>query len=407
VAIQDALIEHGDPLALSFYLWVIKKNRHSIVNLRNLTSWGMAQVNRVFIDLRISRRRDEEIASAALAAIALGESPEFAPLRRRVRGGIETLLREEHDNGNLIPLKRTPYGILLLTAAQATGVDQAQWQPAVERTLAAVVEAVPGGRLFGLVFAAQLVRVLNDKNLATSLENVATETLASDGIDFEDQAYILQALWRLSEGTRPSESHMSQTEHLLKRVPVWQYLMNGDEHLPAAGDGRAIIYISHLYRAALLDVVLQYQAHFTSRREEQLDHRYRAHPSLNRAAFGFYVLILLLFWSGTGYYLVTLADSARRYWILGDFASMTPFTAMFYLGMSFAATYLLIVTVTVMPTMYSVLVKWKIGSDQRIRDLVRPRVWSATKLWFAVSVVTVLLGVLTNLVAPAVRHLCD
>jgi hypothetical protein len=405
VAIQDALVDHENPLALSFYLWVIKKNRHSVVNLGNLTSWGMAQVNRVFIDRHIGRRRDEEVASASLAAIALGESPEFAPFREGVRAGIESLLREEIEVGNLIPLKRAPYGILLLAAAQATGIDQAHWQPAVERTVATVLEALPGGRLFGLVFAAQLVRSLNDQKLAASLENVATDILAGDGIDFEDQAYVLQALWQLREGTKPGESLMSVTEHLLKKVPVWQYLMNGDEHLPPAGDGRAVIYISHLYRAALLDVVLQYQARFTSRRAEQLDERYRAHPSLNRAAFGFYVLSLLLLWSVTGYYLVTRADDARRYWILAEFAPMTPFAAVFYLAVVLLATYVLIVTFMVMPTMYSVLVKWRIGSDQRIRDLVRPRLWKATKLWFAVIVIAVLLDVMTNLIAPTVKHL--
>lgn len=407
VAIQEALVINENPLALSFYLWVIKKNRHSIVNLRNLTSWGMAHVTRVFIDRRTGRRRDEEIASASLATIALEEGPEFAPLRERVRAGIAALLREERDGGNQIPLKRAPYGLLLLAAANATGVDQAQWQPAAERTVAALLEAVPGGRLFGLVFAAQLVKALNDQKLTASLEKAATETLATDGIDFEDQAYVLQALWQLSEGARPSDSLMSLTEHLLKKVPVWQYLMNGDEHLPPAGDGRAVIYISHLYRAALLDVVLQYQARFTSRRAEQLDHRYRAHPSLNRAAFGFYVLILLLLWSATGYYLVTRADGARRYWLLGEFAAMTPFAAVFYLAAALVATYLLIVTFMVMPTMYSVLVKWRIGSDQRVRDLVRPRLWKATKLWFALIVLAVLLGVVTNLMAPTVKHLFD
>jgi hypothetical protein len=183
--------------------------------------------------------------------------------------------------------------------------------------------------------------------------------------------------------------------------------MNGDEHLPPAGDGQAVIYISHLYRAALLDVVLQYQARFTSRRAEQLDHRYRAHPSLNRAAFGFYVLILLLLGSATGYYLVTRADGARRYWLLGEFVAMTPFAALFYLASALLATYLVIVTFMVMPTMYSVLVKWRIGSDQRIRDLVRPRLWKATKLWFALIVLAVLLGVATNLMAPAFKHLFD
>lgn len=407
VAIQAALVKHKDPLALSFYLWVIKKNRHTIVNSRNLTSWGMAQVNRIFIDQRIGRRRDEEIASAALAAIALSEGPEFAPLRQGVRAGIETLLREEHDNGSLIPLKRTAYGILLLTAAQVTGVDRLLWQAAAERTVAAVVDALPGGRLFGLVFAVQMVRILKNYKLAGSLEQVANETLASDGIDFEDHAYLLEALWQLSAESRPSDSLMLLTEHLLKKVPVWQYLMNGDEHLPPAGDGRAVVYISHLYRAALLDVVLQYQAHFTSRREEQLDHRYRAHPSLNRAAFGFYVLSLLLLWTATGYYLVYRADGARRYWILGDFAAISTSAAVSYLVVSLVAVYLLIVTFMVMPTMHSVLWRWEIGSDQRIRDLVRPRLWKATKMWFAVIVVALLLGVLTNLVAPAVKHLFE
>jgi len=377
VAIQQALVERQDPLALSFYLWVIKKNQHSVVSLSQLTSWGMAHVRRVLVDLQIGRRRDEEVASAALVTIALSDTPEFAAIHKTVRTGLETILIEEGNSGNQIPLKQPAYGALLLKAAHTLGVDKTRWRAPAERVVSAFGEAIPGGRLFGLVFAAQLVQVLDDEAGARNLENLAIRYIGNDATDFEDQPYLLQAPWYLTQPSEPpSELLMSLTSQLLKKAPVWQYLMNGDEHVPAAGDGQAVVYISHLYRAALFDVVLQYQAHIVSHREEEIDRRYRAHPSLNRAAFGFYVLSLLLVWCAIGYYLFTRADSARRYWILGEFAAMPPMSALFYLCVTLAATYLLVVTVIVMPM-----------------------------IWFVLVIVAVLLGVATNLIAPTFKHL--
>ncbi len=406
LALQELLDKGDDPLALSFYLWTLNKHRHSLINLGNLTSWGMAWVQRIFIEGRISRRRDEDIASAALCIIALTNMSGFNAIREQVRSGMKGLLEEEL-NRNTIPLRRLAYGVLFLHAAHVIGLEGPHINQAAEQVACEFVEAVPGGRLFGLVFTAQLLGALGEKECAEKLERATIKFSTDGGFDFEDEAYLVQALWQLTDNgsNKHKETAMSLSEQLLNNTPAWQYLMNGGENIPPAGDGRAVVYISHLYRAALLDVLLEYQAQAASRREEQLDRRYQGRAGVSWSAFGFYVLAFSLAWAMTAYFMVPSSNAARRYWIIGDFTSMRPSSAIWYLGGVLWTAYLLILTVVVMPSAYSIFVKSKIGSDKRIKDILIARLWKATKIWFATVAVALIFGVLTNLIAPSAQHL--
>jgi hypothetical protein len=405
LALQELLGTGDDPLALSFYLWTLKKHRHSLINLGNLTSWGMARVRSVFVERQVGRRRDEDIASAALCLVALANTSALGEIRGRVREGVEQLLDAELTR-NAIPLRRPAYGVLFLHAAHTIGVEGPRVRGAAERAACALVEAVPGGRLFGLVFAAELLQAIGDGECSEKLERSAVRALADDGVDFEDQVYLLQALWQLRcGGGRADEAVMRFSEQLLNKAPAWQYLMNGVEDVPPAGDGRAVVYISHLYRGALLDVLLRYQTFAAARLEEQLDSRYRGRAGVSWSAFGFYVLGFLLAWAATAYFMLPATDSAGRYWLLGDFTSMRPVSAISYLVGLLWAAYLFILTLVIMPTAYSVFVKSKIGSDQRIKDVLGAGLWRATKIWFAAIAFALVFGVFTNIIAPSAQHL--
>src|SRR5206468_1920443 len=108
---------------------------------------------------------------------------------------------------------------------------------------------------------------IGDKECTEKLETATFKSSTDGGFDFEDEAYLVQTLWQLTDNgsNNHKEMVMSLSEQLLNNTPAWQYLMNGGEDIPPAGDGRTVVYISHLYRAALLDVLLEYQTHAASR----------------------------------------------------------------------------------------------------------------------------------------------
>ncbi len=123
------------------------------------------------------------------------------------------------------------------------------------------------------------------------------------------------------------------------------------------------------------------------------------------SAFGFYVVVFLIAWTATLYFMLPPMDEAGRYWLTGDFTAMKPTSAMLYLAGVLWTAYLCIITLMMMPTVYSVFVKLKIGSDQRIKDILGRRLWSATKLWFAAIAFALLFGLLTELMVPTAQHL--
>src|SRR5438105_481096 len=98
--------------------------------------------------------------------------------------------------------------------------------------------------------------------------------------------------------------------------------MNGMEDVPPAGDGRAVVFLSHLFRASLLDILMNYQSAVSEHKEAQLDACYRVRAGISWSAFSFYALILVLAWSSLLVLLIKHANGAYRYWLLSDYAAM-------------------------------------------------------------------------------------
>ena len=407
IAVRDLLEEQRNPLALAFYLWTVARHKHSLINTSNLVSWGVGWVRHIFVEGHLSRRRDEEIASASLVCLALSNTSALSPVKSEACEGIKRLLADEMERHN-VPFRRPDYGALFLMAAHQFGINELPLEEASRRTGCAFVDVLPGGRLFGLIYGAQLLQTIKEFKCATSLEEAVRVALEDPGTDVEDHPYLLQALWQLrvsTKGNGPDDELMTITERLLSKTPMWKYLMNGMEDVPPAGDGRHSILMSHLYRAALLDVLLSYQSHVAARKAAQLDKKYQGRAGVNWSAFGFYALIFIIAWAVTLFLMIPSANQAGRYWIVGDFAAMRPISAILYLCGAILTSYLFIVTGMLMPTIYTVFVKSRIASDKRIKDILGRRLWSATKIWFAAIALVLLIGVVVNFITPGAQHL--
>jgi hypothetical protein len=58
----------------------------------------------------------------------------------------------------------------------------------------------------------------------------------------------------------------------------------------------------------------------------------------------------------------------------------------------------------ILPTLYQVFIKAQIGSDERIKNVLGARLWTATKIWLALIAVEFLYGVFVELIIPSVQH---
>jgi hypothetical protein len=402
LAIRDLLGEGVDPLAKAAYLWTMRRHDKPLVNSDALVRWGFGWVRQILIAGDTSRRRDEEVASAALAAAALAGTKEFSSIADDVRAGIQAALDGELKR-NGIPFRRPPYGAALLYGAHSLNVTAAGFRDAIVRTGQAFRDAIPGGRLFGLPFIVRMLRDLKEADLAREIEQAVKETLADPKTGYEDHPFLVQALWE-SLGGVPDESAMEITERVLAKSPAWGYLMNGMEDVPPAGDGQVVIFLSHLFRASLLDVLMSYQSVVSAHKEAQFDARYRVRAGISWSAFSFYVLILAIAWGSLTLPLVKYFNGAYRYWLLSDYAAMTNgWAALYLLGVNLFV-YLSILTVMMLPRLYYVFIKAQIGSDERIKSVLGSRLWVATKIWLGLIAVEFLYGLLINLIVPSLQH---
>jgi hypothetical protein len=122
-AITRLLTEGDDPLALASYLWVVRTRGIVPINGARLVAWGVAWCRTIFADGRIGRRRDEDVASAALAAMALNGTDALVELHDSIRTGLERVVGRELDR-RTIPFGWPAYSAIVLLAAHAFGVDE-------------------------------------------------------------------------------------------------------------------------------------------------------------------------------------------------------------------------------------------------------------------------------------------
>lgn len=92
-AVDRLLTDGNDPFSLALYLWVARIHGIVLVNGDGLAAWASTWVERSLVDGHVGRRKDTEVASAALAAMALRGIDALADIDAAVRAGIERASR--------------------------------------------------------------------------------------------------------------------------------------------------------------------------------------------------------------------------------------------------------------------------------------------------------------------------
>lgn len=261
-AIRDLLESSENPLALASYLWAFRENKLTSINGDKLTRWGINWARHVFVEGNVSRRKDDDYASAGLAIASLSATEELSANEIELRAGLKEILSDEFRH-RTIPFKRTSYAAIILLAAQTIAIEDRHIQESAIRVTQEFKTAIQSGRLFGLAYNAQLALHTVDEDLRSEFEHAALSRLHNSGTAYDDQIYLLQALWQLGPRTIDQQEFLLLNQELITKAPAWKYLMNGTEDVAPAGDGKVTLALSHLHRAALLDVASHHLAEIT------------------------------------------------------------------------------------------------------------------------------------------------
>jgi len=303
------------------------------------------------------------------AYAALAKTEGLSTLEGDIREKVQQIVARTLDQ-DTIPYNRPSYGALLLWAAALLNVQESRIEERAGAIVSAFREALPRGNVFGVGFVVQLLQHLQKRELLLFLQRSTASALDDPRTNYEDQLYLLHALWLLESEPRPTQQLIELTKQLIHNSPVWPYLMVGTEEILAAGDGKVPVGISHLYRAVFLDVILRYQHAVDTQATLSFAEKHRGRHIVSLSAFGFGIVLEVLVWLLVALALVPSFDAARRYWLFHEYNAMTSHSALLYLLYVLLATLLLFVTPVFTWTWGSLLLHGKAeraGATTRIR----------------------------------------
>ena len=402
-AVKQLLNTEDDPLALAMYLWVFRTHNMSLINSDRLASWGATWAYRVFVEGAIGRKKDEQIASAALATAALVGTSLLADIENDILVGVKQILSIELNRQG-IPLGHPAYGAILLFAAYTLHIEDSRILQANSNIAEAYIRSMSRGQAFGIVFTLQLIQKMHIENLLTTFVQHIQDTIGNSEINYENQIYLLHALQSMHDGASQPVPMIDLAQRILTSSPIWSYLMVGIEDIPPAGDEQVPVPISHLYRAVLLSAAIGFHASETLRIEAQLEARYGGRRLINLSAFGFSMTLLAAMW----FFLVRITypslNAGRQYWLLNQYSAMSSSSALLFLGGILLAILLFLVSLILIWTLWSLLVQSKAANDREIAEVLGRRIRAVFWAWLTIIVVAVIINLISGTIGSAFSH---
>jgi hypothetical protein len=403
LAIRGLLNDPTDPMAMSAYLWTYTRGKPALTNGEGLIRWGMAWVRRIFIEGRMSKRRDEDIASAALAVIALTDTPDFLEMRDEIKNKVEELLARELVRSQL-PLRQASYGAILLYASYLLEVGESTINSAALAVKNLYEESISIGRLFGLLFCIKLIQRIEGKEKPKDFADIIESALSDPTTTYEDKIYLLQSLWEIYDNTPPLYL-LNRTDDIIARAPMWPHHISEVENTESVDSELDSIPISHLYQAALLDIIIRRKEGNAQYLKEEFYERYRGRKGIGLLAFGFPTLLLSLSLLLLCIYVYQWRKEAGFFWLMKDYNAMTSATALLYLFAVLLISYLLIITPLVLWKMFLLLVIENIQSDQRLKDVLWRPLRKISLGWLTLVLIAIVVGIFTGILTEGVGHI--
>ena len=401
LAVRDLLVKEDDPFALAYYLWVMRQNRIDLTNGAKLSRWALTWVRRIFVDGCIGRRKDEELASAAIVATVLYRSGDLQIETDRIRGMLLGELATDLDRGK-IPFGQPIYGCVLLRALVEFGYPHDKIEGSLKNVMDALMTHLRTGRALGIPFLAEILNDIGDVDALTKLSGAVDGALNDKSTDWESLIYLSQSTFLIEDTIALDLESFESLTNLALDSPIWSYAMVGVEEVTPLADSHASI--SHLLRGALWDVCIHISRHRDSRNQQWILQRYSNRRGLSVMAYSFVVLISLLLWIPFLYVLMPSTIGAFNYWIRGEYGAMSSFGAIGYLiGIClFALVVAEALTLTI--TLWQPLVRFALESDQRILEIARGPALTILKYWGRFVGGTLFVGFLLEALIPGLLH---
>lgn len=402
-AVVELAGNRSDPLALAYLLWVVRRWDLTLANGDTLANWGEGWIRELLSERRVGRRADEEIASAALAAVAVyGDRDPLAmpdDLRRRLDSFLESELAKD------VPLGQPSYAAILLLAAMVFGSQIQGVDAALERVRQAFLGWIPNGRLFGLSILACALFRANRATAVSELREISLQALRNPQAGYENEVYLAEVLCVLETTSADVDSWYAGVTQIVAKSPAWNHLLVGQEDLPQIGDPRSVVRVSHLFRAALLDIAVCVERWRESYTEKQLDDRYRGERIVTTSAFLFFAVVTASAWWLFFEVMRAHGDVAERFWILQHYDSRLALEAVGILLGALVGSYALPASVMSLWIFGHLLLGASSASQARILDSLLPALWTWTRFWVVAVLLALAAGVVATVIAPGIVHL--
>lgn len=405
--IRDLVAREDMPLPLAVYLWCVRRNRLSLVNGDLLAQWGRSWVRRVLIEQEIGAREDEEVSAAALAAVALHGTPDLHEWEDNVRAGLLRLASAAFSR-NLVAYSRPAYAALLLLALVTYNVEEPRLSAAVHATAQTFIQAVPGGRLFGVGFLMEVLGTAGDETDTERLRAALLPAAANTSTQYEDRTYALHALWLDASRLASSSSHTEEIAELVERElegsPAWPFVMAGDETVSSAAGSDDRVVLSPLFRAILLDLALGAQTEANTAAAARAAAMYRGDRAIVASAFTLWSVALLTLSSALLLVVAEHLGTMYHYFILHQYSAAQGEAVLLFALAVAGLGYLAPFTVVTIARLWHVMIMGAVQSDRRAREVIGSSAVQVFRLWRYI-VLSIVIGLVASFLYPAVEHL--
>jgi len=389
-----------DPLSLAFYYHFLQKNDLENINRSIIVSWARNYCYQKIVQRDLSRKKDTEITAASLAYSTLKKDKGYPENKKgEIESNLKALLEKEKGKDGLF-FARPNFTAIILYATRQAEIPITQEREMLQNLLLRYSDSRTLNNILGLPFLIQKLIDLKEDAQLEKLRISLQEKLKDNLLEYDDKAYLVCALWKCHENSNTLPDVRLITESTIDKTPITlsDIINKGDiSDITVRQDN---LKISRLYKAMLLDLLMNYKKHLTDLNERELDQRYSGDFNLRSGALATFSLIPIVITILAGYLLRDSLKAALSFWIL----QQTNTTWERLLANTFPLvliSYLALASIVGVYSLYSSIVRKTLIRDRRVWDHYRKHQLKALQLFCISFIGALIFGILSKLAANA------
>lgn len=388
-----------DPLSLAIYLHFLNKHDRVGINKANLVNWARSFSHQVIVERKITKKRDTEIAAAVLLTAELQADKGVRKKKiEEFQENIPDLLSNEIDKDGLF-FGNLTLSAIILYALKILQLSDNQEDVVLKSLLKRYTNTKTFTHLLGLVFLVKILLIKRNIGATEEIVELAKERLGNHQIDYDDNLYLVAALWDYYKSTDKANliKMKGVAERTIKHTPILISDIVNKGDISDVSPGIPARKISRLYKAVFFDFLESYKKSKEELEGEELDQRYRGNYG-----FKWFLIFATPFIVSLPAYIIWIFFKNKLkdgivFWVFKNISFSWPTIAINSALLLFCGYTIVFGITAFLSTFNSVIIR-KIESERRVLDHLFSFQRKVLKWYWLTVVLGVIVGVILQLI---------